>query len=260
VTAIVQVEQLARSFGGVRAVDGVSFVVAEGTSFGVIGPNGAGKTTLFGLLSGDIKPSGGQIRLFGQDVTRWGVPRRTALGVARTFQTPRGFPNLTVRENITLAASGHARSKYALLRPWRSYRATARLVADTADRFGFGSRLDRLATHLSHGELRQLDIMLALVANPRLLLLDEPAAGLPAAERRQVTEMLQQVAPELTLLIIEHDMEIVRNVVDEVMVMHHGQVIATGPPDVIRTDKTVQDVYLGAFGRRVTEGDADGGH
>jgi branched-chain amino acid transport system ATP-binding protein len=259
VTAIVQVENVARIYGGVRAVDDVSFEVAEGRSFGVIGPNGAGKTTLFGLLSGDIAPSHGHIRLFGRDVTRWGVPRRTALGVSRTFQTPRGFPNLTVRENVTLAASGHSRSKFSPLRPWRTYRATARRVEETADRFGFGSRLDRLAVHLSHGELRQLDIMLALVANPRLLLLDEPAAGLPVAERRQITEMLQAVAGELTLLIIEHDMEIVRNVVDEVMVMHHGQVIASGPPDVIRTDQTVQDVYLGAFGRRVTEA-GDGGH
>jgi branched-chain amino acid transport system ATP-binding protein len=253
VTAV-QVEQLARGFGGVRAVDGVSFEVAEGRAFGVIGPNGAGKTTLFGLLSGDIRPSSGRIRLFDHDVTRWSTPRRTSLGVARTFQTPRGFPDLTVRENITLAATGHSASKFSLLRPWWTYRATRRVVEETAERFGFGSRLDRLAVHLSHGELRQLDIMLALVAKPRLLLLDEPAAGLPVAERRQVTEMLLQLRGEVTLLIIEHDMEIVRNVVDEVMVMHHGQTIASGPPEVIRTDQTVQEVYLGSFGRRVTQG------
>ncbi len=249
-SAIAQASDLARFYGGVHAVDSVSFAVAEGTSLGVIGPNGAGKTTLFGLLSGEIRPSGGRISLFGRDVTSWSVPRRAALGIGRTFQTPRAFPALTVRENIALAANGHSRAKFSLLRPVRTYRGLAREVAATAERFDFGPLLERPAMHLSHGELRQLDIMLALVSKPRLLLLDEPGAGLPVAERRHVTELLQRIARELTLLIIEHDMDIVHNVVDEVMVMHHGRVIATGTADEIRTNATVRDVFLGSFGRR----------
>jgi branched-chain amino acid transport system ATP-binding protein len=258
VSAVVKIESLSRHFGGVHAVDGVSFAVEEGAKFAVIGPNGAGKSTLFALLAGDLRPSSGTIGLFGRDVTRWSSPRRAGLGVGRTFQTPRAFPDLTVRQNVAIAAAAHSRSKFALHRPWRSYRAVNETVEEMTAQFGFGDRLDQLAVHLSHGELRQLDIMLALATRPKMLLLDEPAAGLPLAERRQVTELLQQIsADELTLLIIEHDMDIVRSVVDEVMVMSNGKVIASGPPDVIRTNQTVQDVYLGTFGRG---GNGDGSH
>ncbi len=171
-------EHLSRRFRGVTAVADVSLRVPAGARFGIIGPNGAGKTTLFNLLSGELRPSAGRVALFGRDVTRLRPYHRAALGLGRTFQVTRVFSDLTVLENLTLALHGLDRSKLSLLRPWRSYRGLTAEAAELAGRFGLAGRLTAVAAELSHGEVRELEVLLALALKPRVLLLDEPAAGL----------------------------------------------------------------------------------
>ena len=170
-------DHLWRRFRGVTAVADVSLRVAAGARFGIIGPNGAGKTTLFNLLSGELRPTTGSVALFGRDITALRTYRRAALGLGRTFQITRIFSDLTVLENLTLALHGLSRSKLSLLRPWRSYRAKMAEAAELAASFGLAQRLAAPASDLSHGEVRELEVLLALALKPRVLLLDEPAAG-----------------------------------------------------------------------------------
>ena len=170
-------DHLWRRFRGVTAVADVSLRVAEGARFGIIGPNGAGKTTLFNLLSGELRPSSGRVALFGQDITALRPYRRAALGLGRTFQITRVFSDLTVLENLTLALHGLSRTKLSLLRPWRRYRDKTEEAAELAASFGLAGRLGTRASELSHGEIRELEVLLALALKPRVLLLDEPAGG-----------------------------------------------------------------------------------
>ena len=171
-------DHLWRRFRGVTAVADVSLRIAEGARFGIIGPNGAGKTTLFNLLSGELRPSSGSVTLFGRDITALRPYRRVALGLGRTFQITRVFSDLTVLENLTLALHGLSRTKLSLLRPWRRYRDKMEEAAELAASFGLAQRLGTRAAELSHGEIRELEVLLALALKPRVLLLDEPAAGL----------------------------------------------------------------------------------
>ncbi|HLI41888.1 MAG TPA: ABC transporter ATP-binding protein [Streptosporangiaceae bacterium] len=235
-------------FGGLLAVREVSLRVAPGARFGVIGPNGAGKTTLFNVLSGELRPASGTVRLHGRDVTRLSPPRRAALGLGRTFQITRLFTDLTVRENLTLAVHGLSRSKLQPLRPWRSYRKDQRRAEDLAASFGLGSRLERRPRELSHGELRELEVLLALAAQPRVLLLDEPAAGLSPAERVDIQALIKRLDPALTLVVIEHDMNVLREVVDWIAVLHHGQLVTEGPTAEVQRHPAVRELYLGTGG------------
>ena len=240
-----EVVNLCRSFGALQAVRDVSLTVAPGARYGVIGPNGAGKTTLFNILSGELRPTSGTIRLHGRDVTRRTPPQRAALGLGRTFQITRLFTDLTVRENLTLAVHGLSRSKLQLLRPWRSYRKEQQRAQDLAASFGLGNRLDSRPRELSHGELRELEVLLALATEPRVLLLDEPAAGLSPAERVDIQSLIKQLPPELTLVVIEHDMNVLREVVDWVAVLHHGQLVTQGPMNEVQQHREVRELYLG---------------
>jgi branched-chain amino acid transport system ATP-binding protein len=243
-------DHLYRRFRGLTAVADVSLQVAPGARFGIIGPNGAGKTTLFNLLSGELRPTAGSVALFGRDITALRPYRRAALGLGRTFQITRIFSDLTVLENLTLALHGLSRTKLSLLRPWRSYRAMTAEAAELAASFGLAQRLEAAASDLSHGEVRELEVLLALALKPRVLLLDEPAAGLSPAERVDIQTLLRSLPAELTLIMIEHDIDVLRGVVDSVAVLHLGALVVQGSMHDIQNDERVRELYLGAASSR----------
>lgn len=240
-----QADHLSRRFRGLTAVEDVSLRIAPGARFGIIGPNGAGKTTLFNMLSGELKPTTGTVILAGRDVTGLPPCRRAALGLGRTFQITRVFGNLTVMENLCLALHGLRRSKLSLLRPWRRYRSVVTEAEDLAARFGLADRLEAVASELSHGEIRELEVLLALALKPRVLLLDEPAAGLSPAERVDIQRLLKSLPAELTLVMIEHDFDVLRGVVDSAAVLHLGALVAEGPMRDIQNHERVREIYLG---------------
>jgi branched-chain amino acid transport system ATP-binding protein len=239
---------VSRQFGGVAAVSRVTLDVAVGARHGIIGPNGAGKTTLFNVISGELAATAGRIELLGREITRMSPPARVALGLGRTYQITRTFSSLTVRENLTLAINGLRRAKFSMLKHWRAYRETKLEVEELADRFELGGRLENLAADLSHGEVRQLEVALALALKPQLLLLDEPGAGLSPGERVGMRRLLKSLPADLTLVMIEHDMELVREVVDRIDVLHFGQVVAQGDTAAIQRDERVREIYLGSRG------------
>jgi branched-chain amino acid transport system ATP-binding protein len=235
-----------RRFSGLTAISEVSLDVPAGSRHGIIGPNGAGKTTLFNVISGELPATAGTIRLFERDISRMSPPRRVSLGLGRTYQITRTFAHLTVRENLTLAVHGLRRSKFSMLRAWSAFREQAAEVEELAQRIGLADRLDMPASQLSHGEVRQLEVSLALALKPRLLLLDEPAAGLSPGERVGIRRLLHGLPADLTLVMIEHDMDLVRDIVNRITVLHFGQVVAEGSPQEIQRDETVRAIYLGS--------------
>jgi branched-chain amino acid transport system ATP-binding protein len=241
---VLEARNLSKRFGGVLAVRDVNLRVTTGERRVTLGPNGAGKTTLFNLIAGLDTPTTGTVALFGADVTNLGAPQRARRGLSRTFQTSRLLSGLTVEDNLYLAVLGVAGGRFRLLRTGRD-KAARRRARESAERAGIADLLPRPAADLSHGEQRQLEIALALAARPRLLLLDEPAAGLSRAERQQLTAVLLSLDRDVTLLMIEHDMDVAFAVAEWVTMMHEGAVIVEGPPDEIRADKRVHDLYLG---------------
>ena len=242
---VLQLRGVGRRFGGLVAVADLSLEVAGGERRAILGPNGAGKTTLFNLIAGEFRPTTGRVLLFGEDVTRLPAHRRMRRGLTRTYQTALLFGGLTVADNLYLALRGPASARMSLRRPGPDdrYRARARELAVTV---GLTGVLETKAAALSHGERRQLELGMALAGQPRLLMLDEPAAGLSPGERGRLTELLLALDPAITVLLIEHDMDVALRVADRVTVMHDGRTIAEGSPAEIRASKTVQDVYLGS--------------
>lgn len=238
-------EQLRKDYGGLRAVDGVGLEVEEGERRAIIGPNGAGKTTLFHLLSGEVPVTAGRILLFGTDVTRLPSYRRTALGISRTYQVTNLFPRLSVLENALLATFGLRREKYDLFRPTAGHRQTLEDARVLLEGFGLWNKRDWPIGSLSYGEQRQLEIVLALAGKPRLLLLDEPTAGLSAAETQAVTRLVRALDPRITVLLIEHDMDVAFEVAQRVTVLHFGRVLAEGTVEEVRANPEVQAIYLG---------------
>lgn len=243
-----------RRFGGLVAVADVTLGVAPGERRAILGPNGAGKTTLFNLIAGDIRPTSGAVVLFGQDVTRLPPHRRIRRGIARTYQTALLFDGLTVADNLYLALRGAGRGRMGMVRPGPADRLRAR-ARELAAEVGLASAIATPVAALSHGERRQLDLGMALAPRPRLLMLDEPAAGLSPGERGRLTELLVGLDPGITVLLIEHDMDVALRVADAVTVMHDGRIIADGRPEEIRASKIVQDVYLGRAGAERDAGD-----
>jgi len=241
---VLRVRGLTRRFGGVVAVGDVDLDIAPGERRAVLGPNGAGKSTVFNLIAGADHPTSGSIELFGRDVTRLGARQRTRMGLSRTFQTSRLLTGLTVEDNLYLAAIGVQGGRFRLVRTGRDAEARER-ARRTAASVGMTDRLETLAGDLSHGEQRQLEIGLALVAEPRMLLLDEPAAGLSRSERQLLTRLLLSLDRDVTLLLIEHDMDVALTVGERVTMMHDGLVIVEGTPAEIRADQRVHDLYLG---------------
>jgi branched-chain amino acid transport system ATP-binding protein len=242
---ILQLRGIGRRFGGVVAVAGVDLTVGAGERRAILGPNGAGKTTLFNLISGEFPPSAGTVQLFGRDVTTAPARTRAHMGLSRTFQTSRLFGGLSVEDNLFLAVLGVSEGHLRLVNGSRDaeMRERARAMGETV---GLGERLGTLVAELSHGEQRQLEVGMARVAEPKLMMLDEPAAGLSRAERVNLTETLLALDPAITLILIEHDMDVALRVAEWVTMMHDGRVIVEGTPDEIRANETVHALYLGS--------------
>jgi branched-chain amino acid transport system ATP-binding protein len=239
------VTDLSVRFGGLWAVKDVTLSVPSGQRRAIIGPNGAGKTTLTHLVSGVLRPTEGQIRMFGSDITRRPQFQRARMGMARTFQITNTFPDLTVLENAYVATQAVSRGKWGLRRAHR-YREFVDGAERIVERLGLSERADVIESELSYGEQRQLEIALALATKPRVLLLDEPLAGLSAAERGAIRDLVAGIDRDVTIMLIEHNMEMVMAFADVVTVLDHGQIIAEGTPDEVRRDPEVRRIYLGS--------------
>jgi branched-chain amino acid transport system ATP-binding protein len=242
---VLELRGLCKSFGGLQATRSVSLRIMPGDRKAIIGPNGAGKTTLFNLITGIFPSTSGQVLLFGKDVTRWQSHQRTALGMARTFQVTSLFPKLSVLDNVLLAIKGLRPTKFVMWRFMSSYKDIYDKAHGLLERANFLDRKDVEVRNLSHGEQRQLEIVLGLASDPKILLLDEPAAGLSSGESADMTKFLNTLDPGLALLLIEHDMDVVFDVADEISVLHFGEILETGTPDQIHNSKRVQEIYLG---------------
>lgn len=244
-SAALAVENLTVRFGGVTAVDGVGFAVAAGGRHGILGPNGSGKTTIFNAVSGFVTPRAGRVLLHGRDVTPLPSHRRTRLGLARTFQITSLFPSLTARENVALAALVRLGGDADPWRPARDHRAANDLVASLLADLGLGHLAERPVRSLGYGEQRQLEIAVTLATGPKVLLLDEPTAGLSTTETAAVVALVARLPSALTIVLIEHDLGVVFDLTDHLTVLQNGQRIADGPTAVVREDPTVKAVYLG---------------
>jgi branched-chain amino acid transport system ATP-binding protein len=241
----IQVEALAKIFGGLAAVDGVSLEVPAGERRVLIGPNGAGQTTLFHCVTGTLRPTRGRVRLFGRDVTRDAEYRRTTLGMGRTFQITNVFPDLTLAENLALAIVGTDRRKWVLHRPVATFAEVRRQALEGLEAVGLEGRADTPVRLVSYGERRQLELALALNTRPKVLFLDEPCAGLSPSERQRISKMIAALPRSITLVMIEHDMDVALGLADRVTVLHQGRVILEGSPGEVRANAEVRDVYFG---------------
>ena len=241
----IRVERLSKSFGGVIATNEVSFRVDAGGRLVIIGPNGAGKSTLFNLLNGQLMPDAGKVFFFGQDVTHLPLHRRAHMGMARSFQLTSLFPELSVLENMMLALHGLRTSRF---NPWRatlSYWNLLDKAEELLSLLDLWSKKDDQVHMISYGEQRKLEIALCLASSPRLLLLDEPSAGLTSDERSAVMEIIRKLPPDIAVIIVDHDMDLVFGLANRIIVLHYGQIIAEGTPEEIQADPRVKEVYMG---------------
>jgi branched-chain amino acid transport system ATP-binding protein len=248
---LLEVEALTKRFGGIIAADGISLAVAPGELHAIIGPNGAGKSTLIAQLSGEIVPDDGRIRFDGREITNLPVHRRSQLGLARSFQVTTLFPDFTALDNVALSVQAHTGHSF---RFWRNARRDPELrepAQAALARVGLSGRAGALVADLSHGERRQLEIAIALAGSPRMLLLDEPMAGMGTDESGRLVQMLRALKGNLTVMLIEHDIDAVFALADRISVLVYGRIIASGDPAAIRADAGVREAYLG-------DGGADG--
>jgi branched-chain amino acid transport system ATP-binding protein len=238
-------EGVTRAFGALRAVDDVSLTVAAGQKYAILGSNGAGKTTLFNAVTGDFPPTAGRIRFFGEDITELPPHERIRKGLRRTYQSSLLFRDLTVRDNLFLAVRGVSSGRFSF---WRARAGSASVAAtqELLERARLTHIADELVANLAHGQQRQLEIGMALAGAPRLILFDEPAAGLSPAERRELVALLRSLPVHMSFVIIEHDLDIALAVVEKVTVMHNGRVLKTGTPEQIQNDAQVQAIYMGS--------------
>ena len=239
------IEGVTKSFGGVQALRGVTLSVEAGQRLVLLGPNGAGKTTLFHAISGNILASSGRVALFGEDITRLPPDARARRGLARTFQITNLLPSLSVLDNIRLALCGADRLTFRFFRAMASYRETTSRATQLLADWGLADAADRTVRNLSYGEQRQVEVVMAIAAAPRLLLLDEPTAGLSPAETLGLVDMVRKLPRDMTIVMIEHDMDVAFEIADRVAVMHRGELIAEGNEAEIRANKQVSDIYLG---------------
>jgi branched-chain amino acid transport system ATP-binding protein len=239
-------ENLTIDFGGLRAVNGVNLTIEPGERRVLMGPNGAGKTTLFNLVSGVYPASRGRILFLGKDITKLPTYRRAELGIARTYQVTNLFPKLTVAENIMMACQALTRAKFVMFRPLSSYRHLMERCNDLLKEFGLWGKRNELVKNLSHGYQRQIEVAMALAEKPRLLLLDEPAAGLSSAETHALTLLLKKLDPSITILLIEHDMDVAFEFAERITVLYQGKFLTEGTKEEIKNNPTVQEIYLGA--------------
>jgi branched-chain amino acid transport system ATP-binding protein len=243
-----EADGLRKAYGGLVVINGVTLRLAAGARHALIGPNGAGKSTLVGLLSGVLKPNAGSVRFSGQDVTRWSPAQRVRLGLVRTFQVSNLFTGLTALENVFLAVSEYAGASY---RPWRPASGERELIerADTIlSQIGLGAFRQRRVDELAYGQQRLLEIAIALALEPKVLLLDEPTAGIPSAEVGLILDALDRLPTEIAILLIEHDMQVVKRFASQVTVLVEGRTLTTGAPLEVMQSEEVRAVYLGASG------------
>ncbi len=240
-----QCQDVSKRFGGLDAIKGVNLSIKRGERRAIIGPNGAGKTTLFRLISGEFPVTSGTIHLFGNDITRLSCHKRAYLGLGRTFQITTLFPTLTVLDNLVMAAMSLRRIKFSMLRPLFTHRVVYERAHEILEKVGMVERRNEVVSNLSHGEQRQIEISLALISDPKLLLLDEPTAGLSSAESALMTQTVQSLDPEITILIIEHDMDVAFQIAERISVLHQGCLFAEGSIDEIRGNDRVQEIYFG---------------
>jgi branched-chain amino acid transport system ATP-binding protein len=243
--SLLEVRGLTKMYGGLIATNRVDLDVIEGETHAVIGPNGAGKTTLIGQLAGELSPDAGRIRFAGEHLTHLSAPARSRRGLARSFQITSIFREFTALDNVALAVQAHAGHSFRFWRPARAERALREPALDILQSVGLGARADVLAATLAHGEQRQLEIAMALATRPRLLLLDEPVAGMGADESARMIRFLSTLKGRLTILLVEHDMDAVFALADRLSVMVYGRLIATGSPEEIRSHREVREAYLG---------------
>jgi branched-chain amino acid transport system ATP-binding protein len=234
-----------REFGALKAIEDISFSVAAGERRAVLGANGAGKTTLFNAITGDFPPTAGRVKFFGEDITDLPPYERIRRGLRRTYQSSLLFRNLTVRDNLFLATRGVSRGRFSLVRP-RPNHASRVATDELLERLRLAHIADEPVSLLSHGQLRQLEIGMALAGAPRLILFDEPAAGLSPSERRELVALLAAFPPHMGYVLIEHDLDIALRVVDLVTILHNGRVLKHGTPSEIENDAEVQAIYMGA--------------
>jgi branched-chain amino acid transport system ATP-binding protein len=242
---MLEVKGLVKTFGALRASDGIDFDVAEGETHAVIGPNGAGKTTFISQLAGNLRPDAGTVRFAGADITALPAPKRARLGLARSFQITSVYPEFSALDNVALAVQAHSGHSF---RFWRPARADASLVEpalQVLQEVGLGPRAHVLASNLAHGEQRQLEVAMALATGPRLLLLDEPMAGMGTEESQRMIALLQKLKQQKTIILVEHDMDAVFRLADRISVLVYGRVIATDVPERIKLNEEVRRAYLG---------------
>jgi len=241
---MLEVKGLTKSFGALRACDGIDFDVKEGETHAVIGPNGAGKTTFISQLAGNLRPDAGTVRFAGADITSLPAPKRARLGLARSFQITSIYPEFSVLDNVALAVQARSgRTGF-----WRPARGDVRLTEPASkvlEQVGLASRMDVLAANLAHGEHRQLEVAMALATQPRLLLLDEPMAGMGTEESERMIALLASLKGRLTIILVEHDMDAVFRLADRISVLVYGRVIATDVPERIKMNQEVRRAYLG---------------
>jgi len=244
-SSLLEARGLTKSFGALRASDGVDLEVREGETHAIIGPNGAGKTTLIGQLAGGIKPDRGEVRFAGDDITALSAPARARKGLARSFQITSIYADFSALANVMLAVQAHAGSSFRFWRRVRddeSLRAPARKILEEV---GLAARADVQAANLAHGEQRALEIAMALAIRPRLMLLDEPVAGMGAEETQRMIAFLSTLKGGKTIILVEHDMDAVFSLADRISVLVYGRIIATGTPEEIRANPEVRRAYLG---------------
>jgi branched-chain amino acid transport system ATP-binding protein len=245
-SAALTITELRKSFGGLPAMDGISLEVGEGERRLIIGPNGAGKTTLFNLISGDLRADSGSVRLFGEEVGRLRPDERAHRGVARTYQILTLFPGNTLAHNVVLSLLGLSPARWRMLAPLDRRKDLDESARAMLARVGLAAAADRVASEVSYGEKRRLEIAMALAQSPRLLLLDEPLAGLSAEERRAVQALLEEIPRDITVVMIEHDIDAALAFAERITVLHYGRVIVEGTRAEVVAHPRTREVYLGA--------------
>jgi len=242
---ILEAQGLRKAFGALAATDGVSLELREGETHAIIGPNGAGKTTLIGQLAGNLRPDAGSIRFAGEDVTALSAPARARKGFARSFQITSIYRDFTALDNVALAVQAHAGHSFRFWRPAREEAALRKPARAVLDEVGLGAKAGMLAANLAHGEQRQLEVAMALATRPRLLLLDEPVAGMGLEESQRMVQFLSSLKGRRSIILVEHDMDAVFTLADRISVLVYGRIIASGTPEEVRANAEVRRAYLG---------------
>jgi branched-chain amino acid transport system ATP-binding protein len=243
--ALLDVRGLAKNFGALRATDDVDLEISEGETHAIIGPNGAGKTTFISQLAGNLRPDSGSIRFAGEDVTPLSAPARAHKGFARSFQITSIYRDFTALDNVALAVQAHAGHSFRFWRAARGERSLRDPARRVLEEVGLGARADVLAANLAHGEQRQLEVAMALATRPRLLLLDEPVAGMGLEESQRMVQFLSGLKGRQTIILVEHDMDAVFSLADRISVLVYGRIIASGTPEDVRANPEVRRAYLG---------------